>query len=218
MTVKSRPRVRIPPAAPRRSKVRFAPTSFYACGKKDVIRPLPCSSFPTATRCAGLAVGGPPCGRPFSRLRNIDFSCPGQQSLGNTWFPRIFLFLLQTSEQRAKCQKSQYHNIMVKNTAHLQSKSCRMASRPCGSCCKRYEKNPWSEGPRHPLTGRCGAHRISRAMTAFWAWRRFSASSKISPAWASNTASVISSSRWAGRQCWTMQSGLATAMRASLTW
>ena len=99
--------VRIPPSPPRRSKVRFAPTSFYACGKKDVIRPLPCSSFPTTTRCAGLAVGGPPCGRPFSRLRNIDFSCPGQQSLGNTCFPRIFLFLLQTSEQRAKRQKSQ---------------------------------------------------------------------------------------------------------------
>ena len=55
---------------PRRSKVRFAPASFYACGKKDVIRPLPCSSFPTATRCAGLAVGGPPCGRHFSRLMN----------------------------------------------------------------------------------------------------------------------------------------------------
>ena len=57
------------PPAPRRSKVRFAPTSFYACGKKDVIRPLPCSSFPTATRCAGLAVGRPPCGRHFSPLK-----------------------------------------------------------------------------------------------------------------------------------------------------
>ena len=32
----------------------------------------PYSSFPTATRCAGLAVGGPPCGRHFSRLRNIE--------------------------------------------------------------------------------------------------------------------------------------------------
>ena len=42
--------VQVPPSAPRRSKVRFAPTSFYAYGKKDVIRPLPCSSFPTATR------------------------------------------------------------------------------------------------------------------------------------------------------------------------
>ena len=68
--------VRIPPSPPRRSKVRFAPTSFYAYGKKDVIRPLPCSSFPTATRCAGLAVGGPSCGRHFSPLRNIDFNRP----------------------------------------------------------------------------------------------------------------------------------------------
>ena len=42
---------------PRRSKVRFAPTSFYAYGKKDVIRPLPCSSFPNRTRCAGLRFG-----------------------------------------------------------------------------------------------------------------------------------------------------------------
>ena len=46
--------VRAPPPVPRRSKVRFAPTSFYAYGKKDVIRPLPCSSFPNRTRCAGL--------------------------------------------------------------------------------------------------------------------------------------------------------------------
>ena len=210
--------VRVPSGVPRRRGLRIVRDDVFFFQANVIARSLRRSSSPTATRCAGLAVGVPPCGRPFSRLRNIDFSCPGQQSLGNTWFPRIFLFLLQTSEQRAKCQKSQYHNIMVKNTAHLQSKSCRMASRPCGSCCKRYEKNPGSGGPRHPLTGRCGAHRISRAMTAFWAWRRFSASSKISPAWASNTASVISSSRWAGRQCWTMQSGLATAMRASLTW
>ena len=31
-----------------------------------------CSSFPTATRCAGLAVGGPPCGRHFSFLTEIS--------------------------------------------------------------------------------------------------------------------------------------------------
>ena len=44
------------PAPPRRSKVRFAPTSFYSHGKKNAIRPLPCSSFPTATCFTGLAV------------------------------------------------------------------------------------------------------------------------------------------------------------------
>ena len=31
----------VSPLIPRRSKVRFAPTSFYARGKKDVIRPAP---------------------------------------------------------------------------------------------------------------------------------------------------------------------------------
>ena len=87
----NRARVRIPPSAPRRSKVRFAPTSFYACGKKDVIRPLPCSSFPTATRCAGLAVGGPPCGRHFPPLRNIDFNRPFQ-TCGKQVAHRRFFF------------------------------------------------------------------------------------------------------------------------------
>ena len=57
--------VRVRSPAPRGRKVRFATTSFYACSKKVVIRPLPCSSVPTATRFAGLAVGGPPCGRLF---------------------------------------------------------------------------------------------------------------------------------------------------------
>ena len=85
--------VQVPSLAPRRSKVRFAPTSYYACGKKDVIRPLPCSSFPTTTRYAGLAVGGPSCGRHFSPLRNIDFNRPFQVgasfvSLAPTFFQK----------------------------------------------------------------------------------------------------------------------------------
>ena len=58
-----RPLVQIQSLGPRRSKVRFAPTSFYVCVTKDAIRPLPCSSFPTATRCAGLTVGRPPWGQ-----------------------------------------------------------------------------------------------------------------------------------------------------------
>lgn len=41
---------------------------------------------------------------------------------------------------------------------------------------------------------------MSLTMTAFCTCRRFSASSKISSACASKTFSVISSSRWAGRQ------------------
>ena len=85
--------VRFPSPAPRRSKVRFAPTSFYARGKKDVIRPLPCSSFPTATRYAGLAVGGPPCGRHFSPLRNIDFNRPFHVGAGFPLPAPFFAFL-----------------------------------------------------------------------------------------------------------------------------
>ena len=54
---------------------------------------------------------------------------------------------------------------------------------------------------------------IRVTITAFWACRRFSASSKISSAWASNTSAVISSPRWAGRQCCTMHAGLAAAMQ-----
>ena len=45
---------------------------FYTCGKKDVIRPLPCFSFPTVTRFAGFAVVVPPCGQRF-RFRKIKF-------------------------------------------------------------------------------------------------------------------------------------------------
>ena len=46
---------------PRRSKVRFAPTSFYTYGKKDVIRPLPCSSLPNRNRWRWVAVWVPKC-------------------------------------------------------------------------------------------------------------------------------------------------------------
>ena len=58
---------------------------------------------------------------------------------------------------------------------------------------------------------------MTATITAFWACRRFSASSKISSAWASKTSAVISSPRWAGRQCCTMQSGCATAISSLLT-
>ncbi len=57
---------------------------------------------------------------------------------------------------------------------------------------------------------------ISWTSTAFWACRRFSASSKISSACFSKVSSVISSPRWAGRQCCTMASFLATFINSSL--
>ena len=51
------------------------------------------------------------------------------------------------------------------------------------------------------------------ASTAFWTWRRFSASSKISSACCSNRAVEISSPRWAGRQCSTSALGFAFSSR-----
>ena len=60
-------------------------------------------------------------------------------------------------------------------------------------------------------------HFISFTSTAFCACSRFSASSKISSAWASITSVVISSPRWAGRQCSTMAPGLAASITASFT-
>ena len=53
----------------------------------------------------------------------------------------------------------------------------------------------------------------STASTAFWTWRRFSASSKISSACCSNRAVEISSPRWAGRQCSTSALGFAFSSR-----
>ena len=54
-------------------------------------------------------------------------------------------------------------------------------------------------------------------MIAFWACRRFSASSKITEWGPSMTALVTSSLRWAGRQCMNSAPGLARAIRSSFT-
>ena len=72
--------VRIHPLPPRRSKVRFAPTSFYTYGPKDVIRPLPCSSFPNRTRCRWAPVWDAALRAAFYIRGNIDFNCPSQQN------------------------------------------------------------------------------------------------------------------------------------------
>ena len=55
-------------------------------------------------------------------------------------------------------------------------------------------------------------------MIAFWACRRFSASSQITECGPSITSEVTSSSRCAGRQCMKSASGLASAISAALTW
>ena len=63
-----------------------------------------------------------------------------------------------------------------------------------------------------------GAGHASSSSTSnpFWAWRRFSAWSHTSARSDSSTESVISSPRWAGRQCITSASD--PERRSSLTW
>mgnify|MGYP007116554486 CR=1 FL=1 len=56
-----------------------------------------------------------------------------------------------------------------------------------------------------------------QASTAFWAWRRFSASSHTRERAPSMTASVTSSPRCAGRQCRKTASGEARPISASST-
>ena len=82
--------VRVPPPAPRRSKVRFAPTFFYFCRIKERHPPAPllllsesnphqklisrsfcCSSLPNRIRCAGFRFG---LGHEISGLKPPDTS------------------------------------------------------------------------------------------------------------------------------------------------
>lgn len=106
-----------------------------------------------------------------------------------------------------------YHSFLILSRKHKKPgkiPGLRILGARCDICpVSSFSK----EIPSRPISSH---YFISFTSTAFWAWRRFSASSKISPAWASNTLAVISSSLWAGRQCSTMASGLAAAMTASL--
>ena len=55
-------RSRVSPFLPGRGPSALLRRLFYAYGKKDAIRTLPCSSFPTATRFAGSQLAGRPAG------------------------------------------------------------------------------------------------------------------------------------------------------------
>jgi len=61
----------------------------------------------------------------------------------------------------------------------------------------------------------CRGYGIRSSSSAFWACRRFSACCQTALAGPSITSSVISSPRWAGRQCRTMAFGWALRMSAA---
>ncbi len=54
-------------------------------------------------------------------------------------------------------------------------------------------------------------------MIAFWAWRRFSASSHTTLCGPSSTSASISLPRYAGRQCMTIAVGEASDSRSAVT-
>ena len=57
---------------------------FMPTAKKDVVRPLPCSSFPTATRCGGLAVWGRRCAAVLSIIERIPILAVPSKRKGMT--------------------------------------------------------------------------------------------------------------------------------------
>ena len=68
--------------------------SFFPAGQKNVIRPLPCSSSPNRTRCAGLRFGGAANGRPiFSFAEKISIlTSPSSSSQATYHLRRAFSF------------------------------------------------------------------------------------------------------------------------------
>ncbi|MNE11882.1 hypothetical protein D3C80_1046580 [compost metagenome] len=103
---------------------------------------------------------------------------------------------LGRSKVPGTCQLKRLHE----STAHLKAdRWCRLQAN------SRPGPVPAQIAPKH------------QARMDFWAWRRFSASSKTTDCGPSITASVTSSPRWAGRQCMNSASALACFISASLT-
>lgn len=76
---------------PRRSKRHIACSDFLCFARKVRARSFCCSSFPPATRFAGLAGGGRPCGRLFFVSgRNIGFNRSLQKKMRLVLTSRIF--------------------------------------------------------------------------------------------------------------------------------
>ena len=79
---------------PRRSKRHIACSDFLCFARKVRARSFCCSSFPPATRFAGLAGGGRPCGRLFFVSgRNIGFNRSLQKKMRLVLTSRIFFWV-----------------------------------------------------------------------------------------------------------------------------
>ena len=75
--------VRVPPSAPRRSKVRFAPASFFCLWQKRRHPHAPLLLLSNCDPLCWLAVGRPPCGRHSSPIGGLGGSpfLPGRGAI-----------------------------------------------------------------------------------------------------------------------------------------
>ena len=90
--------VRVSSLAPRRSKVRFAPTSFYACGTKRRHPPAPWLLLSNRDPLRWARGWGPPCGRFFAEPKISGLTVPFKKR--DTTFRRVLLF---GSRWKLKC-------------------------------------------------------------------------------------------------------------------
>ena len=170
------------------------------------------------------------CGRAH---RQNDWECP-PRCFGH--IQRKNDFKLSDTGQPAGCPVSHFHQRGRKGKRHLQrlfptetaalwmgcpldvtspfvKKQFRNARRRFGTANKNILSALYAQSTRGGHSKSFYLPASSTASTAFWTWRRFSASSKISSACCSNRAVEISSPRWAGRQCSTSALGFAFSSR-----
>ena len=86
--------VRVPPSAPRRSKVRFAPTSFFCLRQKRRHPHAPLLLLSNCDPLCWLAVGRPPCGRHSSPIGGLGGS-PVPSGQGAVRFAPASFFCLR---------------------------------------------------------------------------------------------------------------------------
>ena len=143
-------------------------------------------------------------------------------------FRRERLKIVHSRSRKTRMKPSKTGKPLPKSQLDFESSSLRPLRYVSICRCRRpkalqphyYNKNPlWRQLPERRLVKFFCYWPASRMdSTAFWTWRRFSASVKISSAWSSKTALEISSPRWAGRQWRTMWSGLAPCSRRLVSW
>ena len=95
--------VRVPPPAPARRKRHIACDELFHFIAKLIARSFCCSSLPTATRCAGLAVGGRRCAAVLSVAERISIlTAPASSPQATYRLRRAFSFHCKEGDTRLR--------------------------------------------------------------------------------------------------------------------